>query len=134
MNRKQRRANKQKTHDPVYTVRESDMRSHIDRLLKTDPNVQRAIQEEARRVSLIEAEKQDKEIFTLILMSLHRSEKYGRKRLLRFAKTLMEMKEQYREHYEECDMLAMKKHLLLETGIDVDHLKEEVEKYVKDTN
>ena len=58
MNRKQRRANKVKSHDPAFMVRESDMRSHIDRLLKTDPRVQQALEEEADRVQLLVAQKQ----------------------------------------------------------------------------
>lgn len=134
MNRQQRRANKQKSHDPVYMVRTSDMRSHIDRLLKSDPLVQQAIQEEARRVNLEEMEKQEADIRALILLSLRRSEKFGRKRLLRFAKTLTELQEKYEKSYEECDRYAMRLHLREEVGIDVEHLEEEVEKFVVEEN
>ena len=39
MNRKQRRAKGVKNSDPAFMVRQSDIQSHIDRLLKNDPTV-----------------------------------------------------------------------------------------------
>lgn len=129
MNRKERRARGIKNHDPAVMVKNSEMRSHIHSLLKNDPDVQKAIQEEVRVANLEEAKKQDLDILTLILFTLHRSEKYGRIRLLRYAKTLTVLKDYYEGRYEDCDMFAMRQHLKEETGIDVEHLDEEVEKF-----
>lgn len=132
MNRKQRRAEKKKSHDPAFVVKQSDMRSHIDRLLKNDPIVQQALQEEARRVNLEEAKKQDLDIMTLILYSLYRGEGYGKKRLIRVASTMNDLKKYYEGLFEELDMYAMRKHLREEAGVDVEKLDEEIEKYVKE--
>lgn len=132
MNRKQRRANKQKSHDPAYMVKQSEMRSHIDRLLQSE-EVQQAIKEEANRVYIKEAKKQDVDIITLILMSLHRSkERMGRIRLLRFCHTFNELQKYYEGRYDDCDMFAMRKHLKEEVGIDVERINEEVEKFLNE--
>ena len=131
MNRKQRRAEKKQSHDPAFMVRQSDMRAHIDRLLHNDPIVLKSIQEEAHRINLEEAKKQDCDILTLILMSLHRSkEKMGRKRLLRFCATFNELQKYYADLYEDCDLYAMRKHLREEVGIDVERINEEVAKFL----
>lgn len=131
MNRKQRRAEKKQNHDPAFMVRQSDMRAHIDRLLHNDPIVLKAIQEEAHRINLEEAKKQDCDILTLILMSLHRSkEKMGRKRLLRFCSTFNELQKYYEDLYGDCDLYAMRKHLREEVGIDVERINEEVAKFL----
>ena len=134
MNRQQRRANKVKNHDPVYMVRESDFRAHIDRLLKTDQSVREAVHREADRVMAEEAKKQEKDINALVLLALRRCEKkkWGRKKLLHFYKTMCELHNQYWDSYGDCDRLAMKMHLKNETGIDIDNLDEEVAKYVKE--
>ena len=133
MSHKKKRANK-KNHDPAYMVRESDMRSHIDRLLKSDPCVQKAIDEEVKRVSLIEFKEQEVDIWALFLLAIRRSEKYGRKRLLRVSKTISEVLKSYEEG--DCDRSTMRTQLRKEVCIDVEHIEEEVEKFVKeqDTN
>ena len=131
MNRKERRANKKKSHDPAYMVRESDMKAHIDRLLHSD-SVQQVIQEEAHRANLAEAKKQDCDILTLILMSLHSREGFGRVRILRFCNTFNELQNYYADFYEDCDMFAMRKHLREEVGIDVERINEEVEKFLNE--
>lgn len=128
MNRKQRRANKKTTHDPAFMVKQSEMQSHIDRLLKFDPNVQKAIQEEAHRVNLEEAKKQAEDIDALILMTLHDVFGFGKTRLLRFAKGLAELQKYYEDRYEDCDIFAMKMHLRDYIGIDVSELQKEVER------
>lgn len=132
MSKKKRKNNK--PHDPAYMVRESDMRLHIDRLLKNDPLVQQAINEEVKRVSMIEFEEQEIDLWALFLLALRRSEKYGRKRLLRVACTLAELMKGYEEKYEDCDRFAMRLHLRDEVGIDVEHIEEEVEKFATQEN
>ena len=119
MNRKQRRAKGVKNSDPAFMVKQSDMQSHIDRLLNNDPNVQKAIQEEAHRVNLLEAKKQAEDIDALILMTLHEIFGFGKTRLLRFAKGLAELQKYYEDRYEDCDLFAMKVHLRDYVGIDV---------------
>lgn len=128
MNRKQRRAKGVKNSDPAFMVRQSDMQSHIDRLLKSDPTVQQAIQEEAHRVNLLEAKKQAEDIDALILMTLHEIFGFGKTRLLRFAKGLVELQKYYEDRYEDCDIFAMKMHLKDYVGIDVTELQKEVER------
>lgn len=128
MNRKQRRAKGVKNSDPAFMVRQSDMQSHIDRLLKSDPTVQQAIQEEAHRVNLLEAKKQAEDIDALILMTLHDIFGFGKTRLLRFAKGLAELQKYYEDRYEDCDIFAMKMHLKDYVGIDVTELQKEVER------
>ena len=130
MNRKQRRAKGVKNSDPAFMVRQSDMQSHIDRLLKSDPTVQQAIQEEAHRVNLLEAKKQAEDIDALILMTLHDIFGFGKTRLLRFAKGLAELQKYYEDRYEDCDLFAMKMHLKDYVGIDVTELQKEVERLV----
>ena len=128
MNRKQRRAKGVKNSDPAFMVRQSDMRSYIDRLLKNDPTVQQAIQEESHRVNLLEIKKQSEDIDTLILMTLHDIFGFGKTRLLRFAKGLAELQKYYEDRYEDCDLFAMKMHLKDYVGIDVTELQKEVER------
>ena len=128
MNRKQRRAKGVKNSDPAFMVRQSDMQSHIDRLLKSDPTVQQAIQEEAHRVNLLEAKKQAEDIDALILMTLHDIFGFGKTRLLRFAKGLAELQKYYEDRYEDCDLFAMKMYLKDNIGIDVTELQKEVER------
>lgn len=130
MNRKQRRA--EKKHKPqAPALPDSVVRAEISRLLKTDPLVQQAIKEEARRVNILEFQKQDDDLKALFLLAVRRSEKYGRKRLLRVAKVLNEVLKEYAECYEQYDREEMRKHLKDETGIDIEHLDEEVAKYVE---
>lgn len=131
MNRKERRANKKKSHDPAYMVHESEMKAHIDRLIHSE-SVQKAIQEEVNRANLAEIKKQDCDILTLILMSLHKREGFGRVRLLRFCNTFNELQKYYADFYEDCDMFAMRKHLREEVGIDVERINEEVEKFLNE--
>lgn len=128
MNRKQRRAKGVKNSDPVFMVKRSDMQSHIDKLLKNDPDVQKAIQEEAHRVNLLEANKQAEDIDALILMTLHEIFGFGKTRLLRFAKGLAELQKYYEGRYEDCDLFTMKSHLRDYVGIDVAELQKEVER------
>ena len=128
MNRKQRRAKGVKNSDPAFMVKQSDMQSHIDRLLKSDPNVQKAIQEEAHRVNLLEAKKQAEDIDAIILMTLHEIFGFGKTRLLRFAKGLAELQKYYEDRYEDCDIFAMKMYLKDYVGIDVTELQKEVER------
>ena len=128
MNRKQRRAKGVKNSDPAFMVKQSDMQSHIDRLLKNDPTVQQAIQEEAHRVSLLEAKKQAEDIDAIILMTLHDIFGFGKTRLLRFAKGLAELQKYYEDRYEDCDLFSMKMHLKDYVGIDVTELQKEVER------
>lgn len=123
-----------KPHDPAYMVKQSEMRLHIDRLLKSDPLVQQAINEEVKRATMNEMKEQEVDIKALFLLTIRRSENYGRKRLLRVAKTLNELMKGYEEFYEDCDRYAMRVHLRNEVGIDVEHLDEEVEKFVAEEN
>ena len=134
MNRKQRRAEKKaKSHNSAHKVNDIDMRSHIDRLLKNDPYVRQVLQEEAHRANLEETRKQNCDILTLILMSLHKSkEKMGRKRLLRFCHTFNELQKYYEDFYEDCDMFAMRKLLKEEVGIDVEHINDEIERFLNE--
>lgn len=119
---------KRKPHDPAYMVKQSEMRSHINRVLKSDPLVQKSILEEARRVSLIELEEQEVDIITIFLLSLRNSEKYGRKRLLRVSKVLMDSLKSYKDCSVE-DLVAMRERLRKEVSVDVEHLDEEVAEY-----
>lgn len=128
MNRKQRRAKGVKNSDPAFMIKQSDMQSYIDRLLKNDPTVQQAIQEEAHRVNLLEAQKQAEDIDALILMTLHEIFGFGKTRLLRFAKGFAELHKYYEDRYEDCDIFAMKAHLRDYVGIDVTELQKEVER------
>lgn len=130
--KKKRRAKKKKNHDPAYMVRESEIKAHIDRLLKNNPSVQQSMREEARRVNLAEAKKQDIDLLTLILMALRRSEKYGHDRLVRVAHEMADLRDYYEDRYDDCDMFAMRMHLKEETGIDIEKLYEEVNK-IEDT-
>lgn len=128
MNRKERRAKGIKNSDPAFVVKKSEIKSHIDRLLKNDLTVQKSIQEEAHRVNLLEAKKQAEDIDTLILMTLHKVYGFGKTRLLRFAKGLAELQKYYEDRYEDGDIYAMKKHLRDCVGIDVAELQKEVER------
>ena len=134
MNRQQRRAEKkQKSLERKVAsqiVDKSKIRAEIDRMLKSDELVQQALQEEARRANLAEFKEQDTDLKALFLLSIRRSEGYGRNRLLRVASVLNEVLKEYAECYEQYDREAMRKHLKDETGIDVEHLDEEVAKYV----
>lgn len=132
MNRRERRAKGIKNSDPVFTIKKSEMQEHFNKMMKNDPNVRRAIEEEARKANLREYERQAVDIDALILYSLHKSEGYGRIRLLRFAHTLNELRKYYEGLYEDCDMFAMKKHLKEFVGIDVEHLDEEIARYEKE--
>ena len=130
MNRQQRRANKQKNHDPAFVVKKSNFKEYFNNLLYNDPLVKQAILDEARRVSLEEAKRQDVDILTLILMSLHKREGFGRVRLLRFCNTFNELQKYYEENFEECDLFAMRKHLKDVVGIDVERINEEVKRFL----
>lgn len=123
-----KKRNKGKNPDPAYMVRQSDIQSHIDRLLKNNPDVHRTIQEEAHRVNLLEAKKQAEDIDALILMTLHEVFGFGKTRLLRFAKGLAELQKYYEDRYEDCDLYAIKVHLRDYVGIDVAELQKEVER------
>ena len=128
MNRKQRRAKGIKNSDPTLVVKQSEMRSRIDTLLKNDPVVQKAIQEEAHRVNLLEAKKQDEDINALILWTLHSVFGFGKTRLLKFVSGLVELQKYYEDRYEDCDLFAMKQKLKEQCDIDVSKLQEEVER------
>ena len=130
--KKKRRKNKA-THDPAYMIRRSDMRTHIDRLLRHDPVVQESLHEEAKRINRIESQQAGVDILTIILMSLHRSkEKMGRKRLLRFCYNFNDLQKYYEGRYADCDMFAMRKHLKEEVGIDVEHINDEIERFLNE--
>ena len=131
MNRKQRRANKQKNSEPTFTVKQSDLKSHFDRVLNS-AEVQEAIREEARRVSREEAKQSDLDILTLILLSLHRGENFGRKKLLRFCHNFNDLQKYYAGLFEEDDLYAMRLHLKNDVGIDVERINEEVEKFLNE--
>lgn len=133
MNRKQRRAKGIKNHDPAFMVKKSDMHSHIDNLLKSDPEVQKAIKEEAHRANLLEAKQQAEDIDTLILMNLHTTFGFGKTRLLRFVEGLAELHKYYNDKYVDDDIYAMKKYLKEKVGIDVSQLQEEVEHNVEES-
>ena len=128
MNRKERRAKGIKNSDPTIVLKQSDVGNYLKNLVRQDLSVRKAIQEEAERISTIELNKTETDMDTLILMSLHKLG-FGRTRLLRFAKILMDLREAYKERYEDCDTFAMRKHLLESTGINVEKLREEVEKF-----
>ena len=131
MNRKQRRAKGIKKSEPAYMVKQSEISSHIDRFLKSDPNIQKAIQEEVQKNTLAEIKEQEIDIQALFLLAVRRSEKLGKKRLLRVARTLIELMKHYEERYEDCDRYAMRLHLKEEVDIDVEHLEEEIERYAE---
>lgn len=128
MNRKQRRAKGIKNNDPAVCLKKSETRSYIDGLIHNDPEVQKAILEEAHRVQLLEAKAQAEDIDALILMNLYQVFGFGKTRLMRFVKGLVELQKYYEDRYEDCDMFAMKKHLKDYIGIDVSELQKEVEK------
>ena len=133
MNRKERRAKGIKNSDPTFVVKKSEMRQFFDNAMRNDPLVRQLLQEEAHRINLAEARKQDMDILTLILMSLHRSkEKMGRKRLLRFCYTFNELQKYYSDFYEDCDMFAMRKHLREEVGIDVEKINDEIARFLNE--
>lgn len=128
MNRKQRRAKGVKNSDPAFMIK----RGEINSLIKNDPEVQKAIQEEAHRVNLLEAKKQAEDIDALILMTLHKVFGFGKTRLLRFAEGLTELQKYYEDRYEDCDIYAVKKHLKEDVGIDVAELQKEVERLAEE--
>lgn len=128
MNRKQRRAKGIKNNDPTVCLKKSETRSYIDGLVHNDPEVQKVILEEAHRVQLLEAKAQAEDIDALILMNLYQVFGFGKTRLMRFVKGLVELQKYYEDRYEDCDMFAMKKHLKDYIGIDVSELQKEVEK------
>lgn len=132
MNRKERRAKKVKNNDPTITLKQSEVKAHIDALIKSDEGVQRAIQEEAHRLNLLEVKKQAEDIDAIILMSLHSVFGLGKTRLLRFVKGLAELQKYYEDMYEDCDIYAMKRYLKDRLGIDVAELRKEVEASVKE--
>ena len=68
----------------------------------------------------------------MILYGLHTSEGYGRKRLLRYAKTIKNLIDYYEGKYEEYALDAMRMHLKEKVGIDVYKLQEEVEKFERE--
>lgn len=125
---------RKKTKDPAYMVRNSDLKNHIDRVIKSDDGVQRAIQEEVQRLLSLEEDEREVDMRAIFLLTLRRHSNLGRKRLLQYAKTLNEELKKYREKYEECDRYAMRIHLREEVGIDVEHLDEEVKKLAEEEN
>ena len=129
MNRKERRAKGIKNTDPAFVMKRSDMQSHIDRLVHTDPIVQKAIREEAHRLNLLEAKKQAEDIDAIILMTLHDVFGFGKKRLLQYVKGLAELQKYYDDRYEEYALSAIKMHLRDQVGIDVVKLHKEVEQF-----
>ena len=131
MNRKQRRAEKKKNHEPTLMVKRSDLRAYVDSMVKSD-EVQKAILEEAKRVNLEVAVQQDIDILTLILMSLRRREKWGRTKLLRFCYYFNELQKYYAGFYEDCDMFAMRYDLKREVGIDVEKINDEIERFLNE--
>ena len=119
----------QKPHDPAYMLKQSQVKSHIDMMLKSDPTVQKAIQEEVRRAGLAEAQRQAEDIDAILLMGLHLTYGLGRKRLMRFVKTLADLRKYYGEVYEDCDIDAIKLDLKRYVRIDVAEFEREVEVY-----
>lgn len=134
MNRKERRAKGVKNTDRTIVLKESEVRAFIRNFLKNDPDVQKEIAEESRRVSIEELNKQEVDVDTIILSVLHNSEGYGRKRLLRFAGNFIALRNYYKNRYEDCDMFAMRKHLKESTGIDVENLSEELRRFATEEN
>ena len=132
MNRKQRRANKSKPHDPVYMVHKSDVLNHVNMALKNDPAVKQLLQEEVQRVSLASFKEQQLDLIALFLLSVRRSEHYGRAKLLRVAKIMLELMKDYEDAYGDCDRYAMRKHLKEEVGIHVENIEKEIEECVKE--
>lgn len=128
MNRQQRRAKGLKNSDPAVCLKKSETHSYIDNLVHNDPEVRKVILEEAHRVQLEELKEMSEDLDTLILMSLHSIYGFGRERLLRFSKGLVELQKYYADRYEDCDMFAMKRDLKRFTGIDIAELEKEVEK------
>lgn len=133
MNRKQRRAKKVKNTEPVYCLKSSDIKGHIDNIIDKDPAVQKAIQEEARRVNLEEARAVAEDTDARILMSLHTVFGFGKTRLLRFYKGLIDLHLFYQGRYEDCDTFAMKQYLKDKVGIDVSELQKEIDKIVEES-
>ena len=126
--------NEARKQDPTYTFKRSEMREYLKNLLRTDPEVQKVLQEEAHEKELEERKKQSLDLDTLILMALRRVEKYGHKRMLNFAKELEEIHKYYHDFYKDCDMYAMRRHLKDEVGIDVELLNEEVAKLAEENS
>lgn len=132
MNRKERRAKGIKNHDPAFVMKQSDMQSHINRLVYTDPIVQKAIKEEAHRLNLLEAKKQAEDIDALILMTLHDVFGFGKKRLMKYVAGLAELQNYYEDRYEEYALGAIRMHLRDHVGIDVTEFHKEVEEFAKE--
>ena len=132
MNRKQRRAKKIKNHDPVYMVKKSDMRGRIDSMIKNDPEVQKAIQEEAHRLNVLDMQRLAEDIDTVILTNLHQTFGFGKKRLLRFVSTFVKLHKFYGDRYEDSDIFAMKQYLKEKVGIDVADIEKEVERLAEE--
>ncbi len=109
-------------------VKRSEVRSQIDSIIKNDPMVQQAIQEEAHRANLHEAKKQAQDIDALILMALHHTFGFAKVRLLRFAKGLAEVQKYFEDRYDDSDMFAMKKYLKDKLDIDITKFQEEVDR------
>lgn len=125
MNRQQRRAQSKKKKGPA-PVNKNEARKYINSLIQKDPKVQEAILEEARRINLLEAQKQQEDIDVMILMTLHECFGFGKTRLLRFAKGLVKVHKYYLDRYEDSDIYAMKSYLKDKVGLDVEKLEEEI--------
>lgn len=134
MNREERRkAGVKKNKDPVYLLKQSQVKNQVDNIIKYDAEVQRVLREESRRVHLEEGRKNIVDTDTVILMTLHQIFGFGKKRLMQFAKGLVELHKYYNSRYSEDNIYAMKVYLRDRVGIDVDSLQEELANAIKES-
>jgi hypothetical protein len=89
------------------------------------PEIKRYIKRNTSRRNLKEIKKQDADIDTLILFTLHKEFGFGKTRLLRFAKSIVKIHDYYMDRYDDADIFAMQQELL-GLGVDVARLEEYV--------
>ena len=56
----------------------------------------------------------------------------GYKRLMRFCITFNHLQKYYEGRYEDADLFAMRKHLKEEVGIDVEHINDEIARFLNE--
>ncbi len=89
------------------------------------PGDKRYIKRILHEENLKEIKKQDADIDTLILFTLHKEFGFGKTRLLRFAKSIVKIHDYYMDRYDDADIFAMQQELL-GLGVDVARLEEYV--------
>ena len=118
---------------PKGRKKEED-KSFITSLIRNDPDVRKVFEEEAHRIEIAEQNKVARDSDILLLMALHEIYGFGEVRLKRFVKGLVELREYFKDFYEDDYIYAMEMRLKKETGIDIDEIEKEIENYVKSAN